>query len=273
MGERIEVALLTGRETFHGITAELYERMRVGRQTTDAGRRDIVRFGGQSHTKEIVEARFDQAGVVGVDIAHEKPGAHAVVGEIQPRCGEFGFVAGEELLGLCGRIAAGAFHAHVPKMAIAAVGHRGHAVAALHVGTCEEIDPQTHFRTVERRLLDDRDAARVIGLHERSLVGSVAQIIAFQHRTGIGGQQLGAHQPQGAEQTLILLDKTIVARLHMKLNVVLARSGWGDIRRKRGGNTDFLPVFLQKVHCLERHDARRQAAFSLYRGIKVSLRR
>ena len=90
-----------------------------------------------------------------------------------------------------------AFHAHVPKMAIATVVHRGHAVVALHVGTCEEIDPQTHFRTVERRLLDDRDGARVIGLHERSLVGGVAQIIAFQHRTASAGSN-SAHTSRKA---------------------------------------------------------------------------
>lgn len=191
--EGIQVALLPGLQAFHRIAAELHERTRVGRQTTNARRGNVVRVGRQPHAEEVVKARFDEPGVVGVDVAHEKPSAHAVVGNRGTLRREFILVAGEQSLGLCRRIAGGAFHAHVPKVAITAVFHRGDAVGALHVSAREEIDPQADFRTVERRLLNDRDGARRFRLHEWSLVGGVAHEVAFEHRARIGGQQFGAN--------------------------------------------------------------------------------
>ena len=147
-------------------------------------------------------------------------------------------------------------------MAITAVFHRGDAVGALHVSAREEIDPQTDFRTVERRLLNDRDGARGFRLHEWSLVGGVAHEVAFEHRARIGGQQFSANTLKTTLKASILLGKTLVLWVHMKLNVVLARAKLGDIGRKSTTYADFFPSFLQKVHCFERHDARRLLAFS-----------
>ena len=243
-------------------------RTRVGRQTADARRRNVVCVGGQSHAEEVVKARFDQTRIVGVDVAHEKPSAHAVIGDRGALRCEFVLVAGEQSLGLCRRITRGAFHAHVPKVTITAVIHRGDAVGALHLDSREEINPQADFRTVERRLLNDGDSARRFLLHERNLVGGVAQEVAFEHRARIGGQQFGTNTLETTLKARILLGETLVLWAHMKLNVVLARAKLGDIGRKSTTYADFFPSFLQKVHCFERRDARRQFALSQSRRNK-----
>ena len=260
--EGIQVALLPGRQAFHRISAELHERTRVGRQTTDAGRRNVVRVGRQPHAEEVVKTRFDQTRIVGVDVAHEKPSAHAVVGDRGALRCEFVLIACEQSLGLCCRIARRAFHAHVPKVAITAVFHRGDAVGALHLHAREEINPQADFRTVERRLLNYGDGARGFRLHERSLVGGVAHEVAFEHGARIGGQQFGANTLETTLKASILLGETLVLWADMELNVVLARAKLGDIGRKSTTYAHFFPSFLQKVHCFERRDARRLLAFS-----------
>ena len=212
--------------------------------------------GRQPHAEEVVKTRFDQTRIVGVDVAH------AVVGNRDALRCEFALVAREQSLGLCGRIAREAFHAHVPKVAITAVIHRSDAVGALHLHTREEIDPQADFRTVERRLLNDGDGARRFRLHERNLVGGVAHEVAFEHRARIGGQQFGANTLETTLKARILLGETLVLWADVELNVVLARAKLGDMRRKSTTYADFFPSFLQKVHCFERRDARRQFALS-----------
>ena len=186
MGGRVEVALLSGAEAGDGVGAQLNDGLGVGWRAADAGGGYVVGVGGEALLGKALAARLDESAILGVDIAHEKPCAHAVglkggtvlledvdIGEEGLPCLHVGGVGG------------GVVEPHGPYVAVAVVGCYRRLLVVGHFGAALQVDPQGELRAVERRLLYVGDGALPVFFPEGAhLVGGVAEEIALEDWLG-----------------------------------------------------------------------------------------
>ena len=201
--------------------------------------------------REVLPTRKDEALILRINIPDEEPGTDTVV--LQRH-----LVFLEELLivlqeRLCLAVAAAfAYHQpHRPEVFVAVVANCGRAQS---VGIWEDfrstlqIDPSRDFASIERRLLNVRDGARIVLLHEGPLVGSIREEVPFEDRlcafNVLQFKQLRFRLTDAPELLLERLAPRFDMQNRMEFRSLLL---WGKGRQFDCG-TDFFKVFFLKLH-------------------------
>ena len=160
VGERLEVGLVLLPDAGIGQEIDGHHGGAALGGAADARGGDVVRVVGEALGVEDVVAGLHQAGVIGVDVAHVDPGAHAVRLEVQPQRADDVEVFLEEQAALRVGIAPGGFLLGEPEAVEKAGGRLGRRLHERH-----------GVAVVEGRLLHDGDgrAGGPGGVGERGL--------------------------------------------------------------------------------------------------------
>ena len=151
---------------------------------TDACGGNVVGVSGESLFEEIVTTCTYHSCVLGIYIAHKEPCADTVVGKCCIHVVEKVLVGVEELECLLVAAAFCLLESHGPEMAIAIVLTDECALEHAHARTFLNIEPESDFGSIERRLLNVGDGAVFVLTKERHLVGGIGEEIALEDGVG-----------------------------------------------------------------------------------------
>ena len=196
---------------------------------SDAGAADEVCLFRQSLFPEVLLAGFHHAGVLRVDVAHEKPRADAVAGQCGTEVFQYLLIVDEQRFRLPGRVTLVFVHAHFPEVAVSVVFRHDHPSSVGHLAAFLQVNPHGDFAAVERRLLDDGDGAVGFLPHERLLVGGIAQEIALQDGSRTGNPWQVGQPPLAFVDAGELSFEEFAARFHVQDGVEFPDfSLWGE---------------------------------------------
>ena len=149
------------------VGVHFHDMARVGRVAFDTGAGDIMRGLGQADGFKIIFASFHDAGIAGVHVAGEYPGADGVAGDGESFPGQPALQLAEDAVHLGAGVFARTDERGVPAVFVRAFG----GIGAIH--------PQGDPRPVERGLSDNgrRDGRQGVQplRKQRILVGRVAE--------------------------------------------------------------------------------------------------